>query len=345
MIVREHHDRIQITLLNAITDVAGLTIGHATDLVRATGVTAIIFDQPAVASVDVRGGAPGTRDTDLLAPDKTVQAVDAIALAGGSAFGLEAAAGIGAWLAAQGRGFAIGPARVPIVPGAILFDLINGGDKAWGRYAPYRDLGFAAAEAARAGPVAMGTVGAGTGANTADFKGGLGTASALSPSGHRVGALVAVNALGSVTIGSGRHFWAATDEQDGEFGGLGLPSPWPADANRIKLKGTTAANTTIALVATDAILTKAEARHLAVMAQDGLGRAIRPIHTPLDGDTVFAAATGKLALADMARDMAWIGATAASVLARAAARAVYEATALDVPGALPSWRARFGERP
>ncbi|QCI68967.1 P1 family peptidase [Phreatobacter stygius] len=329
-------------MLNAITDVAGLTVGHATDLVRATGVTAIIFDQPAVCSVDVRGGAPGTRETDLLDPERTVQAVDAIALSGGSAFGLEAAAGIGAWLVAQGRGFAIGATRVPIVPGAILFDLLNGGDKSWGRYGPYRELGFSAAEAARAGPVAMGTVGAGTGANTADLKGGLGTASALSPSGHRVGALVAVNALGSVTIGSTGHFWAATDEQHGEFGGRGLPSPWPADANRIKLKGTTAANTTIALVATDAVLTKAEARHLAVMAQDGLGRAIRPIHTPLDGDTVFAAATGKQPLADIPRDMALIGATAASVLARAVARAVHEATALAVPGALPAWRAEFG---
>lgn len=329
---------------NTLTDIPGLKVGHATDLVRATGTTAIIFDEPATCAVDVRGGAPGSRDTELLRPDKTVQTVDAVVLSGGSAFGLDACGGVSAWLAENGRGFAIGPMRVPIVPGAIVFDLLSGGDKAWGRFSPYRDLGYAAAAAATAGPVALGTVGGGTGATTADLKGGIGSASAFAPSGHRVGAIVIVNAVGSATIGASGHFWAATDEVGAEFGGLGLPSPWPVDAGAIKLKGPRPENTTIALVVTDAVLDKGQATHLAVMAQDGLGRAIRPIHTPLDGDTVFAAATGARPIGDYARDMAVIGATAASVLARACARAVFEAEALPFPGALPAWKDRFGAR-
>jgi len=232
--------------------------------------------------------------------------------------------------------------RVPIVPGAIVFDLLSGGDKAWGRFSPYRDLGYAAAAAATADPVALGTIGAGTGATTADLKGGIGSASAISPSGHRVGAIVVVNAVGSATIGASGHFWAATDEIGDEFGGRSLPHPFPSDAHALKLKGARPENTTIALVVTDAVLDKGQATHLAVMAQDGLGRAIRPIHTPLDGDTVFAAATGAVPVADYARDMAAIGFTAASVLARACARGVHAATALPFPGALPSWKDRFG---
>ncbi|MCZ8314456.1 P1 family peptidase [Phreatobacter sp.] len=327
---------------NTLTDIPGLKVGHATDLARATGTTAIIFDEPAVCAVDVRGGAPGSRDTELLRPDKTVQTVDAVVLSGGSAFGLDAPGGVSAFLAENGRGFAIGPMRVPIVPGAIVFDLLSGGDKDWGRFSPYRDLGYAAAAAATADPVALGTIGAGTGATTADLKGGIGSASAISPSGHRVGAIVVVNAVGSATIGASGHFWAATDEVGDEFGGRGLAFPWPADAHALKLKGARPENTTIALVVTDALLDKGQATHLAVMAQDGLGRAIRPIHTPLDGDTVFAAATGTVPVADYARDMAAIGFTAASVLARACARGIHSATALPFPGALPAWKDRFG---
>ena len=228
--------------------------------------------------------------------------------------------------------------------GLFRIPLLSGGDKAWGRFSPYRDLGYQAAAAATAGPVALGSVGGGTGATTADLKGGIGSASAIAPSGHRVGAIVIVNAVGSATIGASGHFWAATDEVGAEFGGRGLPSPWPADAHALKLKGARPENTTIALVVTDAALDKGQATHLAVMAQDGLGRAIRPIHTPLDGDTVFAAATGTVPVGDYARDMAAIGFTAASVLARACARAVFEAEALPFPGALPSWKQRFGAR-
>ncbi|CAM5768540.1 peptidase T4 [Labrys miyagiensis] len=325
---------------NLITDVAGIKVGNAQDPVLASGTTALIFDEPSVVAVDVRGGAPGTRETDLLALERTVEHVDAIVLSGGSVFGLEAASGVVACLAQQGRGFQVRDVRVPIVPGAILFDLINGGNKEWGRFPPYRDLGFEAASQAGL-DFALGTAGAGYGALTASFKGGLGSASARSGP-YTVGAIVAVNALGNVTIGEGPHFWAAPYEQDGEFGGLGLPHPWPADALKLRYKGQQPENTTIAVVATDAHLTKAQARHFAVMAQDGLARAIHPIHTPLDGDTVFAAATGRVALPEPRADLITLGTEAAHVLARACARAIHEAAALPFASTQPSWRQRFG---
>ena len=325
---------------NLITDVAGLKVGHADDAALASGVTAILFDEAAVASGDVRGGAPGTRDIDLLQPDETVERIDAIVLSGGSAFGLDAPSGVQAWLREQGRGFAIGNVRVPIVPGAIVFDLLNGGNKDWGRFPPYRDLGYAAAANARE-EFKLGTAGAGFGATTVNLKGGLGSASAQTRDGVTVGAIVAVNAVGSVTIGDGPHFWAAPFEQNGEFGGRALPSPLPPDALAIRLKGGVRENTTIALVATDAILTKAQAKRLAIVAHDGLARAIYPVHTPLDGDIVFAAATGKRPLADPIYAFAELGAVAANVLARAVARGVYEATALSFPAALPSWKDEF----
>ena len=326
---------------NLITDVAGLKVGNADDAGLASGTTAIVFDEPAVASGDVRGGAPGTRETDLLQPDETVERVDAIVLSGGSAFGLDAPGGVQAWLREQGRGFAIGNIRVPIVPGAVVFDLLNGGDKDWGRFAPFRDLGFAAAASA-AETFKLGTAGAGFGATTVNLKGGLGSASAQTRDGATVGAIVAVNAVGSGTIGDSAHFWAAPFEQNGEFGGRGLPPILPGDALAIRLKGGVRENTTIALVATDAILTKAQAKRLAIVAHDGLARAIYPVHTPLDGDTVFAASTGKRALADPIYGFAEIGALAANVLARAVARGLYEAAALPFAGALASWKDRFG---
>lgn len=326
---------------NLITDVPGLQVGHADDAKLASGVTAIVFDEPAVASADVRGGAPGTRDIDLLQPEETVERIDAVVLSGGSAFGLDAPSGVQAWLREQGRGFAIGPVRVPIVPGAILFDLINGGNKDWGRFPPYRDLGYAAA--ANAGSdFKLGTAGAGFGATTVNLKGGLGSASAQTRDGATVGAIVAVNAVGSVTVGDGPHFWAAPFELEGEFGARGLPSPRPPDALTVRLKGRPRQNTTIALVATDALITKAQAKRLAVVAHDGLARAIYPVHTPLDGDIVFAASTGKRPLADPIYAFAELGALAANVLARAVARGVHAATALPFPGALPSWKDKFG---
>src|SRR3954470_1054030 len=325
---------------NLITDVPGLRVGHADDAKLASGVTALVFDEPAVASYDLRGGAPGTRDTELLAPEETVERVDAIVLSGGSAFGLDAPGGAQAWLREQGRGFAVGPVRVPIVPGAILFDLLNGGDKNWGRFPPYRDLGYAAA-ANLGSDFRLGTAGAGYGATTVNLKGGLGSASAQTRDGATVGAIVVVNAVGSVTIGNSPHFWATPFEQNAELGGLGLPPILPGDALAIRLKGGVRENTTIALVATDAILTKAQAKRLAVVAHDGLARAIYPVHTPVDGDVVFAAATLRRPLADPIYAFAELGALAANVLARAVARAIFEATALPFPGALPAWKDRF----
>jgi L-aminopeptidase/D-esterase-like protein len=290
--------------------------------------------------MDVRGGGTGTRESVLLDPSMTVERIDAIALAGGSAFGLDAAAGVMARLAEQGRGFAMRTVRVPIVPGAILFDLLNGGDKEWGRYPPYRELGYAATAAA-GDTFKLGTAGAGFGASTANFKGGVGSASAM-VGDITVGALVAVNAAGCVTVGAGPWFWAAPFERGDEFGGRGFPSPLPSGALTFRTKGRAAENTTLAVVATDATLNKVQAKRLAIMAQVGIAHAIRPVHTPLDGDLVFAAATARKPLPDPIHGLAELGSAAADVLARAVARAVYEATALPFPGAPPAWRDRFG---
>ena len=327
--------------LNLITDVVGLQVGNADGPSLRSGISVVLFDQPAVAAVDVRGGGPGSRETDLLAPESTVQEIDALVLSGGSAFGLDAAGGVHARLREQGRGFAVRSLRVPIVPAAALFDLLNGGDKDWGLLSPYRDFGVAAVDAARR-DFALGSAGAGSGATTADLRGGLGSASAVSPDGYMVGALVAVNAVGQTTIGDGPHFWASPYEIGSEFGGLGWPVPFPSTALTLRAKGLPAGNTTIAVVATDARLTKAQARRLAVAGQDGLARAIRPVHTPLDGDTVFAAATGARALVDPVWTLASLGALAADVVARAVARGVYmAASSTSLDGMPPSWTDRF----
>ena len=216
---------------NLLTDIAGVRVGHADDKALASGVTAVIFDTPAVAAIDIRGGGPGIREGAVLDLENTVEQIHGIALAGGSAFGLEAGGGVQAWLAEHGRGFAVGGALIPIVPGAICFDLLNGGDKAWGRFAPYRDLGYAAAAAAAA-DFALGSVGAGLGATTANFKGGIGSASAATAGGIRVAALAVVNAVGSVTVGDGPWFWAAPFETGGELGGRGLPPSFTPDMLR-----------------------------------------------------------------------------------------------------------------
>ncbi|MEO8668324.1 MAG: P1 family peptidase [Bauldia sp.] len=323
---------------NLLTDVAGLKVGHAADARLKSGVTVIVCDEPAVAAVHVMGGAPGTRETDLLAPEETVQHIDAVVLSGGSAFGLDAAAGVMAGLAAMGRGFEVGPVRVPIVPAAILFDLLNGGDKAWGDDPPYRALGRAALANA-ATDFAVGSVGAGAGATTANLKGGLGSASMTIHGGITVAALAAVNAVGQVTIGDTGHFWAAPFEVGREFGGRGLPSPFPADASHVRTKGYTAPRqaSTIAVIATDATLTKAEAKRLAIAAHDGFARAIWPTHTPMDGDLIFVLATGRHA----GHHPVALSAAAAATMARAIARGVYEAT--PAPGdILPTWREKFG---
>jgi L-aminopeptidase/D-esterase-like protein len=325
---------------NLITDVAGLRVGQAHDPAARTGVTVILPDERAVCAVDVRGGAPGTRETDALSPDTLVEAVDAVVLSGGSVYGLAAADGVTAWLGARGRGFGLaeGVPKSPVVPAAILFDMANGGDKAWGEAPPYRELGRRAVAAATA-DFQLGTAGAGYGAMAGALKGGTGSASAFTSDGYAVGAIVAVNCWGSVLAPGGRTFWAAAFVIGGEFGGLGAaglsagPEAWgPAK------RPSEARNTTIACVATDAALTPAQARRLAVMAQDGLARAIRPIHAPFDGDVVFALSTGAKPLAEpYPYTLARLGALAADTLARAVARGVFEATPwADAPA--PCWR-------
>ena len=326
---------------NLITDIPGLRIGHAGEPRLGSGTTVVVFDAPVVASVDVRGGGPGTRETALLDPAQTVEGIDAIVLSGGSAYGLDAGSGVQAWLREQGRGFKVREALVPIVPGAILFDLLSGGDKDWGRYPPYREFGYAAAAAAgRDCP--LGSVGAGMGATTVSLKGGIGSAAAQTEDGITVAAIAATNAAGSVTIGDGPHFWAAPLEENSEFGGRGWPAQFTPDDLAFRSKGVARASTTLVVVATDAQLTKAQCKRLAVMAQTGFARAIYPVHTPLDGDIVFAAALGQKTLADPVFGLSALGMLAGNVVARAIARGVYEATALPFPEALPSWKQKFG---
>lgn len=330
---------------NLITDVAGLKVGNAQDNRLKSGSTVLTGDKPFTASVHVMGGAPGTRETDLLAPDKTVAAVDALVLSGGSAFGLDACSGVMDGLRAQGRGYAVGSMHIPIVPGAIIFDLINGGDKDWAEN-PYRALGRAALNAASE-DFALGSVGAGTGAMAAMQKGGLGSASMILPDGTTIGALVVVNALGSVTTPGDRHFWAAAFEMDGEFGGLG-PDPsgglvtlQPSRKEKAMfMHATGQTNTTIAIVATDAPLSKTQCHRLAVTAHDGLARAIVPAHTPLDGDLIFGVSTGMGDLVDhqALRDICAAGAIC---LSRAICRGVYEATPAD-GDIIPTYRTMNG---
>lgn len=328
--------------LNLLTDIAGLRVGHATDLALGSGATAILFDRPATAAVHVSGGAPGTRDTDLLRTDMTVEQVDAIVLSGGSTFGLDAAGGVQAALREDGRGTMFGGIAIPLAPQAILFDLLNGGNKDWGRFSPYRTLGYEAARAAAEGAFALGSVGAGTGATTAMVKGGLGSASAVTRHGHTVAAIVAVNAVGSPLVGEGPWFWAAPFEQGDEFGGLGLPPHFLPEHHVSRLKGQAGTATTIGLIVTDAALSKAQARRLAIMADDGLARAILPAHAPTDGDTVFAAATAARPMANPIAELTELGHIATQVMARAVAKGVYHAQALPWAGAQASWGSRFG---
>lgn len=323
---------------NLITDVAGLRVGNAQDDTIKTGVTVLTADMPFVCGVNVMGGAPGSRETELLAPDKTVAQVDALVLSGGSALGLDACSGVANALRAQGRGFAVGNQNVPIVPGAIVFDLINGGEKDWPQN-PYPLLG-AKALAAAGGDFALGSAGAGTGATTATLKGGLGSASALLPSGHTVGALVVVNALGSATVGEGPHFWAAPFELGDEFGGRGVADAYP-DTHVPRTKLAAHANTTIGIVATDAVLDKAQCTRLATAAQDGYARALVPAHTPMDGDLIFALSTGVRPVESPVADILTLGHAAATCMARAIARAIHAASTApnDVQ---PTWASRFG---
>uniref|UniRef100_UPI00286C70B9 P1 family peptidase n=1 Tax=Phenylobacterium sp. TaxID=1871053 RepID=UPI00286C70B9 len=289
-------------------------------------------DARAVAACDVRGGGPGTRETDALSPETLVEAIDAIVLSGGSVYGLAAADGVAAWLGARGRGYGLvnrpGVPVSPVIPSAILYDLANGGDKAWGEDPPYRRLGREAAVSAGL-DFELGTAGAGHGAMAGALKGGTGSASIIAADGIAVGALAAVNPFGSVVAPGGRTFWAAPYEAGAEFGGLGAGGlrADPDDWGLAKADPAARMNTTIACVATDVALTPAQAKRVAIMAQDGLARAIRPIHAPFDGDVVFALSTARRPMPqDADFILARIGALAADVLARAVARAVHAAT-------------------
>ncbi len=335
----------QMGARNLLTDVEGLLVGNAQDHELKSGVTTVFCPDGAVAAVQVLGGAPGTRETDLLEPHNTVSSINAIVLSGGSAFGLDAASGVQAALREQDIGHHVGGFYVPIVPSAILFDLTNGGDKNWGRYSPYQALGYEAiGNAAR--DFEIGSVGAGTGALTADCKAGLGSASLVLDSGVTIGAVVAPNAMGTVNVGGSKHFWAAPFELDGEFGGMGWPSPFPESTTDLRIKfrddfSPDGANTTIGVIATDAVLSKAEAKRLAIAAHDGFSRAIWPAHTPFDGDLIFALATGKSGREIDTNDFLDLCAGAAAVMARAIARGVYHAQ--GKPGDIkPSWHERFG---
>lgn len=307
----------------AITDVAGLRVGHFTDARRPTGCTVLLCPQGAVCGVDVRGAAPGTRETDLLRPDNLVEHVHALLLTGGSAFGLDAAGGVVRWLEERGHGLGVGPSVVPIVPAAVLFDLWLGDH----RIRPDAAAGYAACEAASHEPPAQGNVGAGAGATVGKLfgiergmKGGIGTAS-LQSGAIRIGALVAVNPSGDVIDPANGRVVAGTRGADGRP----RSATQAIAAGELPARALPGMATTIGIVATDATLTKAQANKLATMAHNGLARSIDPVHTMGDGDTLFALATGA---SGRPGEMTVLGALAAAVMARAVLNAVRAAEAL-----------------
>jgi L-aminopeptidase/D-esterase-like protein len=326
---------------NLITDVPGILVGQAEHRAGITGTTVVLAEAPAVAAVDVRGGAPGSRETELLGPGTLVERVDAIVLSGGSAFGLDAAGGVMEYLAAAGRGFQVRDARVPIVPAAIIFDLAFPGRKMWSGAPPHRRLGQIAVSCAGA-EFALGNAGAGLGAKAGNLKGGIGSASLRLSDGGMVGALVIVNSAGAVVRPDCGRLWAADHALAGEIPRQPPVPEAPLDPEDFSACGPWAmlTNTTIALVATDLPLDKNGCRRLAVMAQDGLARAIRPAHTPFDGDTVFALSTGAGECIDPFR-LARLGSVAADCLARAIMRAIVAAEPL---GGYPNWQTKWGIR-
>ena len=313
---------------NAITDVQGIKVGHYTDREAATGCTVVLCEGGAVGGVDVRGSAPGTRETDLLHPLRLVQEVHAVLLTGGSAYGLDAATGVMRYLEEKGVGFDVGVGVVPIVPAAVLFDLAIGDPKV----RPDAAAGYQACQSASDGPVSEGCVGAGTGATVGKLlgpkfatKSGLGTASQKIGKGIVVGAIVAVNAFGDVVHPQTGEILAGTRKP--VIGGfLNTVERMKGDLGQTILG--LAQHTTIAVVATNAYLTKEGANKVAQMAHDGLARAIRPVHTMFDGDTVFALATGKPPRKGGGADPSVVGAIAAEVLAQAVVRAVTQAEGL-----------------
>jgi L-aminopeptidase/D-esterase-like protein len=318
---------------NLITDVPNLTVGQADDPKVQTGVTVILPKNRATCAADVRGGGPGTRETDALNSWNLVHSVDAVVLSGGSVYGLAAADGVAAWLGAHDRGYGLSQApgvpKSPVIPAAILYDLANRGDKKWGINPPYRALGLKAVEGASL-DFKLGTAGAGYGAEAGALKGGTGSASFITKDGITVGAIVAVNCLGSVVVPGTKNFWAGPFEIGNEFGGLGASAKRVVgeDWGQTKVNPGARANTTIACIATDLDFDIDQMKRVTIMAQDGLARAIRPVHSPFDGDVVFGLSTARQKIKGPSADfiVARVGSIAADVLARAVARGVYEAT-------------------
>ncbi len=329
--------------LNLITDVTGIKVGQAEDEKTLTGTTVILPDKPVIGAVSVMGGAPGTRETEALDPSRLLGGViDALTLSGGSVYGLDAGSGVVAWLGARGRGFGFNSTNVkaPIVPGAILFDLANGGDKSWGETPPYRALGVKAVETTGEG-FALGNAGAGYGAQAGRLKGGIGSASLVFDNGLQMGALMAVNAFGSAIVPGTASFWAAPFEIDNEFGGKGVGALQPGHQEwQLETKADAAGpreNTTIGVVATNAVLSAAECYRVAIMAHNGLARALRPAHAPVDGDVIFVLSTGAHELDEETRirELTAIGTYAGDCVARSIARGVYEAESL---GGMPGYQ-------
>lgn len=315
---------------NLITDVPGIRVGNCHDDIIRSGVTVIVPDEPAVAAADVRGGGPGTREMEALNPDCLVEVVHAIVLSGGSAYGLDAAGGVMTALKKRNIGFCLGNAVIPIVPSAILFDLLNGGNKQWGDRSPYADMGMAAVENL-ADEFELGNAGAGLGAVAGGLKGGLGSASFVYSDGGpeiSIGAIAAVNSMGSLTMPGSATMWAFPYEQNNELGNQ-FPSEKNDGSNLdYEFELPVGKNTTLVTVATDAKLTKPQARRVAIMAQDGMARAIRPIHSPFDGDTVFVISTGRTVFREPVEGVARLGMLAADCVSRAIARGVYNARGL-----------------
>jgi L-aminopeptidase/D-esterase-like protein len=329
---------------NLITDVDGINVGNAQDPAARSGSTIVLPDTATVAAVDVRGGAPGTRDVDSLDPSCVVEAVQAISLSGGSVYGFDAASGAASWLSQQGRGVAFGGATIPVVPAAILFDFPIGGDRDWGLLPPFRDLGIQACENAGK-DFDLGNVGAGYGATAGSLKGGLGSVSMVTDDGIQVGAIMAVNPFGSVVMPGTDAFWAWPWAVGDEIGGAHPQPEAPTgdDGNPFQVmvdRGV--GNTTIGVVATNVALDKAQAKRVAIMAQDGIARAIRPVHTPVDGDTIFVISTAQREPAEpLVAAVGQLGMMAADCVARAIARGVFAAESL---GDFPSYKKQHNGR-
>ena len=318
-------DSFKPGLKNLISDVKGLLVGNAEDDFVNTGTTVLTSDEPFVSSYKVLGGAPGTRETDLLEPEKLIEKIDAIVLSGGSAFGLEAASEIANQLRSDDRGYPVGKIRVPIVPGAIIFDLVNGGEKDWVK-SPYSDLAKKAYSNV-SNDFQIGSYGAGKGAVSGDLKGGLGSASIVIDNKFTVGALIIVNSFGSTVVEDKPHFWAAPFEIENEFGGFGAASSFNSIQNiRMATQEDFSKNTVIGIVATDVKLSKSQCKSLATTAHDGIARAVFPSHTSFDGDLIFSISTGEKDLSGDPNEILLVNHAASLCVSRAIARGVYHAT-------------------